>query len=149
MPTGHLGTFTAATVAGAGSTLNIISITPPEETIEDIALPHLGLAKGSYVPYEAGELIEGGEYEIELADDNNIQIVDVAGTTGATFKTIIRSPLTMLWTKPPASGLTNGASRSFSGYVKSVKENQQVTGQRNTITIKVKVAGNVTKAAGS
>lgn len=149
MPTGHLGTFTAATVAGVGTSLNIISITPPEETIEDIALPHLGLAKGSYVPYEAGELIEGGEYEIEVDDNNNTQVVDLAGSSSGTFKNLIRSPLTMLWTKPPASGLTNGASRSFSGYVKSVKENQQVTGQRNTITLKVKVAGNVTKAAGS
>lgn len=147
MPTGHLGAVTFGTIALG---LNVISITPPEETVEDIATPHLGLAKGSYVPYEAGELIEGGEYELELADDNDTQIVDAAyATSGGTIKKAIRLLQTITWTKPPAGSNANGATRAFSGYIKSVRENQQVTGQRNTITVKIKVAGNVTKTPGS
>lgn len=147
MPTGHLGTWTFASISTG---LNVIDITPPEEAVSDIALPHLGLAKGSYVPYEAGELIEGGEYELTLADDNDTQLVDSAyGTSGGTIKKLVRLSQTMTWTKPPAGANTNGATRAFTGYVKSVQEQPQVTGTRSTIKVKIKVAGNVTKGAGS
>ncbi len=147
MPTGHLGSMTFATTAIA---LNVIDIDPPEETVSDIALPYLGLAKGSYMPYEAGELLEGGEYTITLADDNNTQFVDVSDAgVGATFEKAIRLPQTITWTKPIATGMSSGATRVFPGYVKSVKESSQKTGDRNTIVLKVKVAGNVVKNAGA
>lgn len=147
MPTGHLGSMTFATTA---ISLNVIEIDPPEESINDIAVPHLGLAKGSYMPYEPGELIEGGEYTITLADDNNTHFVDVdSASSGSTFEKAIRVAQTITWTKPIAAGMSTAATRAFSGYVKSVKESSQKTGERNTITLKVKVAGNVTKTAGA
>lgn len=147
MPTGHKGSWTFGT---AGVSLNLISIKPARPSVSDIALPHLGLSEGDNVPYEAGELVEGGEYELQFADDNNTQVVHKNQTgSGATFKKIIGLLQTMTWTKPPASGLTNGATRAFSGYVKEGGEDDQMTGQRNTITVKIKVAGNLTLAAGS
>jgi hypothetical protein len=149
MPTGHLSTFSFATVAGAGTSLNIISITPPEETVSDIATPYLSLAKGSGIPYEPGELFENHEYDIEVADDNNTQIVDTTGSNAGTFKNILRVLGTCVYTKPAVSPNTNGATRTFSGYIKSQQEGQAVTGQRSTIKLKVKVAGTVTRAAGS
>lgn len=147
MPTGHLGSFTFATIANS---LKVIEIDPPEESITDIATPDLSLAKGSYMPYEPGELIEGGEYTLTLEDDNNTQIVDKDyATTGATIKKTIRVLQTCTWTKPIATGMASAATRAFTGYIKSVKENTQKTGERSTITVKVKVAGNVTKTAGA
>lgn len=147
MPTGHLGSMTFADTA---ITLNIISIDPPEESVTDIPLPHLGLAKGSYIPYEPGELIEGGEYTVVLADDNNTQIVDADdATVGATFKKALRKTQVITWTKPIAAGMSTAATRAFPGYVKGSKEDSQQTGTRSTITLKVKVAGNVTKTAGA
>lgn len=150
MPTGHLGTFSFGGTAGCGTGLNIISIEPPEEEVGTLALPYLGLAKGSYMPYEAMELIEGGEYVLTLADDNDVQVVDDAdASSGATFKKIIREAATCIWVKPVKSPNTGGAQRSFSGILTKHKESTQQTGERNTITLTVKVAGNVTKTAGT
>lgn len=143
--TGHLGTFVGGTTALVG---NVISIEPSEESVADIATPYLGLAKGSGVPYEPGELVEGGEYTIELEDLGQSHHVDKdSSATGTGVAKILRTVQTFTWTKPPASGMTNGATRAFSGYAKSVKENVAVTGTRSTITIKVKVAGTITKTA--
>lgn len=145
MPTGHLGTFVGGTTALIG---NVISIEPGEESVADIATPYLGLAKGSGMPYEPGELVEGGEYTIVLEDLGQAHHVDTASaTTGTGVAKVLRALQTFTWTKPVPSGLANGATRAFSGYVKTVKESSQVTGQRTTIEIKVKVAGTVTKAA--
>lgn len=150
MPTGHLGTFSFGGTAGCGTGLNIISIDPPEEEVGSLALPYLGLAKGSYMPYEALELIEGGEYVITLADDNDVQVVDDSDAgSGGTFKKIIREAASCIWTKPVKSPNTNGATRTFSGICTKHKESTQQTGERSTITLTIKVAGNVTKAAGS
>lgn len=147
MATGHLGSFTFGTVAVS---LKIIEMDPPDEVINDIATPYLSLAKGSYVPYEPGELIEGGEFTLTLEDDNNTHFVDKdSASSGATFMKSIRLAQTCTWTKPLAAGMSTAATRAFSGYIKSVKENIQKTGERSTITVKVKVAGNVTKTAGA
>lgn len=147
MPTGHLGSMTFATTA---ISLNIISIDPPEEAVAvDIATPYLGLAKGSYIPYEPGELLEGGEYTVVFADNNNTQFVDVdSASSGATFVKAIRLLQIVTWTKPIAAGMSTAATRAGTMYIKSVKEGQQQTGSRNTIEVKIKVAGNVTKTAG-
>lgn len=145
MPTGHLGTFVGGTTALVG---NVISIEPGEESVADIATPYLSLAKGSGMPYEPGELVEGGEYTIELEDLGQAHHVDVdSAATGTGVSKALRKVQTFTWTKPAPAGLTNGAARAFSGYVKSVKEGNQVTGSRATISIKVKVAGTVTKTA--
>lgn len=148
MPTGHLGSMTFATVA---ISLNIISIDPPEEGVAvDIPTPYLALAKGSYIPYEPGELLEGGEYKVVLADDNNTQFVDVdSASSGGTFKKAIRLLQTVTWTKPIAAGMASAATRAATMYIKTVKEGQQATGSRNTIELTLKVAGNVTKTAGA
>lgn len=150
MPTGHLGTFSVGGTAGAGTSLNIISIKPPTAAVGVLAVPYLSLAKGSNIPYESLELYEGGEYEVVLADDNNTQVVDAADVTaGATFKKIMRTAATCIWVRPPSGVLTNGSQRSFSGIVKEENASEQVTGTRSTITLKVQVAGNVTITAGS
>jgi hypothetical protein len=147
MATGHKGAFTLGSVTHG---LNVISIKPPKPAVGALALPHLGLAVGDNMPYEALELVEGGEYELVLADDNNTQLVHAAQSgSGATFKKLIGLAQTMTWTKPPAAGLTNGATRAFSGFVMEAGEDDQQTGQRNTITVKIKVAGNLTLTAGS
>lgn len=147
MPTGQTGAWT---FAGSGLGLNLIDITPPNEAITKIPLPHLGLAEGSYIPYERGELIDGGEYELTFADDNDFHIVDENyGTSAGTIKKFIGLAQAMVWTKPDSGVLTNGAVRSFSGFVMEVQESQQVTGSRSTIKVKVCVAGNVTKTPGS
>jgi hypothetical protein len=133
MATGHLGSFTFGTNA---ISLNIIEIQPNEESVEDIAEPHLGLAIGAYIPYSASELIEGGEYTLILADDNDTNIT-------------VRVTQTCTWTKPPVPSKPNGATHVFPGYIKAAKSSTQKTGERNTIEVKVKVAGNVTKTAAS
>ena len=131
--TGHGSSFTFGT---SGITLPVISIDPPSEAVEDIAEPHLGLAVGAYIPYSPSELLEGGEYSLTLEDDQDTNIP--VGTVE-----------TCTWTKAVAAGLTNGATWAFSGYIKSAKHNNQQTGERATITVVVKVAGTVTKTAGS
>jgi hypothetical protein len=133
MPTGHSSSFT---FGASAVTLDIISIDPPEESTEDVALPHLGLDEGAYIPYEPGDLVEGGEYSIEMANDMDSDIP-------------IGTVETMTWTKPLQTGDTTAANWSFSGYIKSVKENAFETSQRATITVVVKVAGEVTKNAAS
>lgn len=145
--TGQLGTFAFTTVANA---LNIISIEPSEESVDTIATPHLGLAIGAGVPYEPGDLVEGGEYKLVLEDDQNTQFVhEQSGSSGATFKKTIGLKQTCTWTKPLATGMATGATRAFSGIVTKVKESSQMTGQRNTIEVTVKVAGTITKTAGA
>lgn len=147
MATGHLGTFVFATVANA---LNIIDITPPEEVVGEIAAPHLGLAIGSGMPYDPAELVEGGSFELTLEDDNNTQIVHQAsGSSGSTFKKAIGLKQTCTWTKPLATGMATAATRAATMFITSVQESPQVTGQRNTIKVKVKVAGTITKTAGA
>lgn len=147
MATGQTGTFVFATVANA---LNLIDITPSEESIGEIAAPHLGLAIGAGMPYDPAELVEGGSYELTLEDDSNTQIVHQAsGSSGATFKKTIGLKQTCTWTKPLATGMASGATRAFTGFITSVQESQQVTGQRNTIKVKVKVDGTITKTAGA
>lgn len=147
MATGQLGTWTFGTTGGSQT---VISIDPPEEQISDIAKPHLGLALGSYVPYDPGELIEGGEYKITIDDPGQIHFVDKDYSgSGTGILKAIRLTQTMTWTKPTPAGAAGGATRAFSGYIKSVKESQQVTGSRNTIELTIKVAGNVTKTASS
>lgn len=131
MPTGQTSSFTFGT---SGITLDIISIDPPQEEVTDIELPHLGLSVGDYLPYEPGDLIEGGEYSIEFANDMDSDIP-------------LRTNETMTWTKPLQSGDTTAASWAFSGYIKSVQENSFATSERATITCVVKVAGDVTKTA--
>lgn len=133
MATGHLGDFTWGTDA---VTLSIIEIQPPEESVQDIAEPHLGLAIGDNIPYSPSELKEGGEYTIILEDNNDTNIT-------------MRTKQTCTWTKPPVTGKPNGATWAFTGYNKSVKHSSQKTGERNTIEVKVKVAANVTKTAAS
>lgn len=131
MATGHLGDMTWGTSA---ISLNIIEIQPPEESVEDIAEPHLGLAIGSYIPYSPSELKEGGEYTVILEDDNDTNIP-------------IGTEETITWTKPPVPAKPVGATWAFTGYNKSAKASSQRTGERNTIEVKIKVAGEVTKTA--
>ena len=133
MSTGHSSAMTFATT---GITLPIVSIDPPEEAVEDIAAPHLGLSVGDNIPYDPSELVEGGEYTVELANDLDTSIAP--GTKE-----------TITWTKPVASGNTVAATWAFTGYIKSVKEAIYKTAERNIISIVVKVASNVTKTAGS
>lgn len=131
--TGHGSAFTFAT---SGITLPVISIEPPTESVEDIAEPHLGLAEGAYMPYSPSEIVEGGEYSLTLANDLDTVIAT-------------RVEETLTWTKPVPSGMTNGATWVFPGYIKSVKENNYQTGERATITVVAKVAGAVVKTAAS
>lgn len=147
MPTGQLGSIAFGTT---GITAAIIEYDPPQEEVGNIATPDLSLAFGSNVPYEPEELVEGGEYSVTVVDNNNVSITDTADAGSGTGRyKALRKVQTITVTKPPASGLTNGATRAFSGYVCNVKESQQKTGQRNTITYKIKVAGNVSKGVGS
>jgi hypothetical protein len=142
MPTGHLGTWTFGTT---GPGLNVIDIEPPKEEVDDIELPHLALAKGDVIPKEAGELTKVGRWKLTLADDNNTHIADQAQAgAGAAIKKIRRLPQTMTWTKPVPAGLTNGATKAFSGYVASSQEGPQQTGQRSTIVVEITQTGNQT-----
>lgn len=147
MATGHLSAWTFGSRI---IDLPLIEVVPPESAVVDIGLPHLGLALGSNIPYEPGELVEGGEYELTFADDNNTHIRHGANGANATvFRNVLGFAQTMTWTKPPSGVLTNGATVAFSGYVKSAQPQPYVTGQRATIKVKIKVAGNETKTAGS
>ena len=133
MPTGQKSTFTFGTT---GLSLDIISIDPPNESVDDIPLPHLGLDLGDYIPYEPGDLVEGDEFTLELANDMDSDIG-------------LRTIETMTWTKPVQSGDSSGATWAFDGYIKSAKENSFETSERATITVVVKVADEVTKTAAS
>lgn len=133
MPTGQQSSMTFGT---SGITLDVISIEPNEESVEDIALPHLGLDAGSIIPYEPGDLVEGGEYTVELADNHDTQIAT-------------RVVETITYTKPIASGNTTAATKEFDGYIKSVKESNKATSERATITVVVKVAGEITVTDGT
>lgn len=145
--TGQTGSFAFTSVAVA---LALVDIEPSQESISDIATPSLDLDVGDGMPYQPGELVEGGEYKLTFADDQNTQFVhEQSGSSGATFKKAIGLLQTCTWTKPLAAGMASAATRAFSGYIKSVKESMQTTGQRNTIEVIVKVAGTITKTAGA
>jgi hypothetical protein len=147
MATGHKGQFTLGTVTTG---LNVISIKPATPEVGKLALPHLGLAVGDNMPYEPLELVEGGEYVITYADDNNTQLVHSAQTgTGATFKKLLGLVQTCTYTRPPAAGLTNGATTAFSGFATKDEPTEATTGQRATRALTVVVAGNLTLTAGS
>lgn len=129
MPTGQKSSFSFGTT---GITLDIISIEPPQESVGDIALPHLGLDVGDYVPYEPEDLVEGGEYTLVLANDMDTNIP-------------LRTVETCTWTKPLQSGDSSAAAWSFDGYIKSSQDSEMATSERATISVVVKVAGQVTK----
>lgn len=133
MPTGQKASLTFGT---SGFTLDVISITPASPSVEDVALPTLDLDAGSNIPYEPGDLVEGGEYVVVLADDHETDIS-------------LRTIETITYTKPLQSGGTTAASRAFDGYIKQVEENEAATSERATITVTVKVAGDVTWSAAS
>jgi hypothetical protein len=123
------------TFGTSGITLDVISITPASpEVDEDIALPTLGLDAGDNIPYEPGDLVEGGEYVVELADDHDTDIA-------------LRTVETITYTKPLQSGDSAAASRAFDGYIKKVEESNAAISERATITVTVKVAGDVTWTA--
>lgn len=131
MSTGQGGDFSLGTT---GLTANVINITPPNEQVDaDIPLPHLGLAKGSYMPYMPGDLKEGDEFSVEIENDHDTHI-----STG--------TEETCTWTKPIGTHST-AANWAFPGYVKSVQEGTNETSERSNITLVVKVAGTVTKTA--
>ncbi len=131
MATGLSGDFTLATT---GLTANIISITPPNESVDtDIAEPHLGLSARDYIPYSPGDLTEGDEFSLEIENDHDTDI-----DTGVVE--------TCTWTKP-LNGNSTAADWEFSGYVKSVQESENAVSERSTITLVVKVAGDITKTA--
>ena len=125
------------TFATSGVTTTIISIDPPQEVIGDIALPDLSLARGSYLPYSPGDLIEGGEFSVTFVNDFDTSILVATETE------------TITWTKPLQDGDTTAANWSFPGYIKSVKEENYETEERGTITVMVKVAGEITKTPAS
>ena len=127
------GQTSAITFGTSAVTADLVSIDPPEESITDIALPTLALARGDYLPYSPGDLIEGGEYSLTFVND-----FDTSVSVGTATETIT-------WTKPLDSGDTTAANWSFPGYIKSVKEETYETDTRGTISVVVKVAGEVTK----
>lgn len=129
MSTGQTSSFTFGTT---GLSLPIINISPNQESVEDIAKPHLGLARGSKIPYDPGDLVEGGEFTLELENDLDSDIP-------------LRTKETMTWTKPLNAGDSTAAAWSFEGYIKSSQENDMATSERATITLVVKVAGDITK----
>lgn len=129
------GQTSAITFGTSGISATLVSIDPPEESIADIALPDLSLARGDYLPYSPGDLVEGGEYTLSFVND-----FDTTIEVGTATETIT-------WTKPLDSGDTTAANWSFPGYVKSVKEEMYETDQRGLISVVVKVAGQVTKTA--
>lgn len=131
MATGQGSSFTFGT---SGITLPVISIEPPEESIDDIAAPHLGLTVGDNIPYDPSDLQEGGEYSLTFENDRDTVIAT-------------RVKETCTWTKPINAGDTTAAKWVFTGYIKSVKENNYATGERATIAVVVKVASNVVKTA--
>lgn len=145
MPTYHLS---ALTLAGAAIGLAIESMTPPAEEVDDIELPNLALAKGSVLPKEPGEVYKVGRWAFVLIDDLNTQIVDENyGGAIATQKKTGRKVQTVTITYPPPSGLTNGETDSFSGYVSKWQRQSVKTGERALINCEVTVAGNITKTA--
>ena len=129
MPTGQKSSFSFGTT---GISLDIISIEPPQESVGDIALPHVGLDVGDYIPYEPEDLIEGGEFSLVLANDMDTSIP-------------LRTKETCTWTKPLQSGDATAAAWSFDAYIKSSQDSEMATSERGTINVVVKVAGNVTK----
>lgn len=145
--TGQLSSFAFTTVAIA---LKLIEIEPSEESIGVIPVPDLSLAVGAGMPYEPMELVEGGEYKLTFADDQNTQFVhEDSASSGATFKKSIGLKQTCTWTKAVAAAVTSGATRAFTGIIIKVKEGVQKTGERNTIEVTVKVSGTITKTAGA
>lgn len=131
MATGQKSAFSLGTT---GLTLDVLSIDPAQESVEDIAEPHLGLDVGDYIPYSPGDLVEGGEYTFILANDMDTAIP-------------LRVIEACTWTKPLQSGDSTAAAWAFDGYIKSVQESQMATSERATISVVVKVAGEVTKTA--
>jgi len=131
--TGHGGAITLAT---SGMALDIISIVPPEETVEDVELPHLGLDDGDHVPYMPADLVEGGELSFVVAVDPD-------------YDAPLRTVQNVTLTYPIPSGMDNGATWIFSGYVKGYAHGELKTSERMEATITVKVAGNITKADAS
>lgn len=131
--TGHKAAITYAT---SSITLPLITLEPNQESVEDVALPHLGLTAGSIIPYDPGDLKEGGEYK--AVHQNDFDSFPAIG---------VKETITL--TKPVAAGNTTGATEAFTGYIKSKKENTYESSKRSTVELVIKIAGAITKTAGT
>ena len=123
MATGQLASWTFGTT---GYTAPIVSIEPPEESVEVIDEPRLALAKGAYLPKSPGDLVDGGQYVLTMENDDDLSFA-------------LRTVETMTFTKP------NGATWTFSGFIQAVKESPYQTSQRKLVDVTIVVAGAVTK----
>ena len=97
------GQTSSVTFGTSGITADLIMIDPPEESIADIALPTLAIARGDYLPYSPGDLVEGGEYTLTFVNDFDTSISVATATE------------TITWTKPLNDGDTTAANWSFPG----------------------------------
>jgi hypothetical protein len=103
--TGNGATLTLS----SGFTANLTSIGGAEPEVPDVNDSHLGLAAGSYETYQPGDLIEAGEQEFEIHYNPN-------------DPPTLRTVQTCTITYPVPSGLTNGATKAGTGYIKKFKE---------------------------
>ena len=131
--TGHGGAITQAT---SSFSEEILSITPPAETVEDVPTPHMGLADGAHVPYMPGDLIEGGEMVVKVSVDPDYD---------APLRVVENTTLT--W--PLGSGLAVAAKWVFTGYTKAFAAGELLTNGRMEADLTIKVAGNIVKSDGT
>ncbi|MEN1680341.1 MAG: hypothetical protein AAGJ46_12175 [Planctomycetota bacterium] len=133
MATGH---GTALSFGTSSYSPVLINIEPNELSVDDVERATLATPEGSIIPYDPAELIEGGEVTFEEeAEVDSLPPIRIKQTLTITF----RAP----------SGLTNGATWVFEGYLKTHRINSQQTGTRRTATGSIKVAGDITVTAAS
>lgn len=127
---GHSGSLTfGAGGTNAGITLEIVNISPPERSVEDIDTSHLGTTTDR--TYQAGELAEGGEVSVTVHYDPSNE-----PTLGGSDTITITYPL--------LSGQTTAAELEFTGYCKTFNRGEIASNTKPEGALTIKVSGDVT-----
>lgn len=125
---------TGATIAFGSSSYvaDLISLTMPEEAVEDLDTTHLGttVAKTS----KPGALLDPGE--VSLVYDHNPALASP-----------LRTVQTFTVSYPLQTGETTPAKRTFSGYVKSIGGEEFTVDNLIRTNVTIKVSGPITRVA--
>jgi hypothetical protein len=115
---------TGLTISFTGFTADIIGLTPPTTTVDDLETTHMGTT--GYRTYIAGVLKEGGALEAEILWDPDVEPpFGVIDTLTLTF--------------------SDGGTLVFDGYINSESPSAPIR-ELMKATVSIKVADDVTRA---
>lgn len=127
--------FTLSLPTSAADNMQVVDVTPPEISVEDIDTSHQNHTGDDvgWMLFVPGELRNGGTLAVEVhyqPDTDPLTFVGVAETA-----IVLTWPSTATWT--------------FPGYVQSATPGSMPLNQKITGTLNIKVGGKITVAAGA